>query len=84
MGGSGRYWASLSGLPWCRDLGLSELLLLLNRGKQAQMNSLRECSAVLPLIFFCLANLVEEQEQELTTTSFQNGRVSAGNTGTDY
>lgn len=33
-------WASLSGLPWCRDLGLSALLLLLNQGKQAQMNTL--------------------------------------------
>lgn len=43
-----------------------------------------EYSAVLPLLFFCLANLVGEQEQELTTTSFQNGRVSAGNAGTDY
>lgn len=42
-----------------------------------------EYSAILPLLFFCLGNVAGEQEQELATTSFQNGRVRAGNAETD-
>lgn len=35
-----------------------------------------DCSVVLPLFFFCIANLVGEQESKFTIASFQSWRMS--------